>query len=89
MAKFTLVCAIHAHVVQFYSGVLSELMCQTSVRLLVLYLSQSRVLHKSYTSSVLHVSKISLVKFGVLHGNETWRVQSYSTLLYYVVILVY
>ena len=89
MAKFTLVCAIHARVVQFYSGVLSELMCQTQVRLLVLHSSQSRVIHESYTSCVLHVSNISLVKFGVLHGNETWRVQSYSTLLYCVVILVY
>ena len=72
MAKFTLVCAIHVRVVQFYLGVLSEFMCHTRVRLLLLHSSQSRVLHESYSLCVLHVSTISLVKFDVLHGNETW-----------------
>ena len=46
-AKFTLVCAIHACVVQFYSSDLSKLMCHTQVRLLVLQLSWSQVLHES------------------------------------------
>ena len=44
-AKFTLTCAIHACVVQFYSRDLSELVCHTRVRLLMLHSSQSRVLH--------------------------------------------
>ena len=40
-AKFTLACAIHACVVQFYLSDLSELACHTRVRLLVLHSSQS------------------------------------------------
>ena len=38
-AKFALVCAIHACVVQFYLSDLSELTCYTRVRPLVLHLS--------------------------------------------------
>ena len=40
-AKFTLACAIHAYVVQFYSSDLLELACHTRVRPLVLHSSQS------------------------------------------------
>ena len=40
-AKFTLACAIHACVVQFYLSDLSELACHTRVRLLMLHSSQS------------------------------------------------
>ena len=71
-AKFTLVCAIQACVVQFYLSDLSELACHVRVRLLMLHSSQSQVLHMSYSLCVLHVSKISRVKSGVLHENKTW-----------------
>ena len=89
MAKFTLMCAIHVCVFQFYSSDLSELTYYTQVIFLMLHLSQSRVLHMSQTLCVLHASKILHVKSGVLQGNNTWRVQSYSTLLYCMVVLVY
>ena len=80
----------HSHVFfQFYSSDLLVLACHMRVRLLMLHLSQSRLLHVSQTLCVLHVSKISCVKSGVLHRNKTWQVQSYSTLLYCMVILVY
>ena len=88
-AKFSLVCAIQACVVQFYSSDLSKLACHTRVRLLVLHSSQSQVLHVSQTLCILHVSKILHVKSGVLHGNKTWRGQSYSISLYCVIVLVY
>ena len=46
-AKFTLVCAIHTCVVQFYFSDLSKLTCHMRVRLLVLHSSRSWVLHLS------------------------------------------
>ena len=55
-AMFTLMCPIHACVVQFYSSDLLELACHTQVRLPMLDLSQSRVLHASLTLCVLHAS---------------------------------
>ena len=88
-AKFTLPCAIHGCVVQFNLSDLSELTCHTQVRLLMLHSSQSQALHMSQTLCVLHMSNIQHVKSNVLHGNKTWRVQSYRTLLYCVVVLVY
>ena len=88
-ANFTLMCAIHVCVVQFYSSGLLELTCHMRVRVLMLYLSLSQVLHASYTLCILHGSKILCVKSGVLYKNKTWQVQSYSTLLYCIVILVY
>ena len=82
--KFTLACAIHMCVVQFYLSDLSELACHTRVILLmrVKYYMQVRL-------CVLQVSKNLHVKSDMFHGNKTWQVQCYSTLLYCMVVLVY
>ena len=87
--KLILACTIHGCIVQFYQSDLLKLACHMRVRFLVLHSSQIRVLYVSQTLCILHARKTLRVKSGVLHRNKTWQIQSYCTLLYWVVILVY